>query len=137
MFVVIDDETEELRRFHEIAKVATSVSDRVYLLRLFTYRRTRRVKHSPRRKVPWHRLGGDEHTRPKCWACGDSSKKRHHIIPIGQGGSNQKLNIVPLCHRCETGAHGGNKIGSGKPSASLLRVMTVSPKVANEREAGT
>lgn len=30
----------------------------------------------------------------------------HHIVPVGQGGTHSKSNLVPLCSRCHSAAHG-------------------------------
>lgn len=30
----------------------------------------------------------------------------HHIVPVGQGGSHRRSNLVPLCRRCHEAAHG-------------------------------
>ena len=42
---------------------------------------------------------------PKCFCCGEKAVLRHHIIPLRNGGSNKKLNIVSLCEFCHTEVH--------------------------------
>lgn len=46
----------------------------------------------------------------QCMNCGKGSGEAkldvHHIVPRGQGGSDQMSNLVLLCRRCHEAAHG-------------------------------
>lgn len=36
---------------------------------------------------------------------GQDTLEVHHIVPVGQAGSHQISNLVPLCHQCHRAAH--------------------------------
>lgn len=36
----------------------------------------------------------------------DSNLEVHHIVPVGQAGSHQISNLVPLCPECHQASHG-------------------------------
>lgn len=46
--------------------------------------------------------------RNQCANCNrsDSPLEVHHVVPVGQGGSHQRSNLVPLCPQCHEAAHG-------------------------------
>jgi hypothetical protein len=48
-----------------------------------------------------------------CAECGSSSRKVqihvHHKVPISRGGSHALDNLIPLCEKCHTRAHGGRE----------------------------
>jgi len=46
------------------------------------------------RCVNCHRVGGAE------------ALEIHHIVPVGQAGTHQVTNLVPLCPQCHSAAHG-------------------------------
>lgn len=42
----------------------------------------------------------------KCSECPSYDRvELHHIIPLSQGGKNNRLNMKPLCHKCHNKKH--------------------------------
>ena len=40
-----------------------------------------------------------------CFVCDEKARCNHHIIAIGNGGNNDRDNIVPLCNECHSLIH--------------------------------
>lgn len=38
--------------------------------------------------------------QPLCAVCGAPATEVHHIVPVSQGGTNVRENLVALCHAC-------------------------------------
>jgi 5-methylcytosine-specific restriction endonuclease McrA len=43
--------------------------------------------------------------RERCEACAGLHQTRHHLQPLGLGGSNAASNLIRLCHRCHALTH--------------------------------
>lgn len=59
----------------------------------------------------WQRLRKEVLQRDghQCANCGvESELEVHHIVPVGQGGTNEKTNLLTLCSGCHSRAHGRN-----------------------------
>lgn len=65
----------------------------------------------------------------KCLNCGTTEHiEWHHIVPLACGGTNNKENIIPLCHCCHMAVHHGmdvlhysnNANRGGRPSKAEL-----------------
>lgn len=46
----------------------------------------------------------------KCYVCGNKNValEIHHILPVMNGGANNKENLVALCHSCHKAIHNDN-----------------------------
>lgn len=43
---------------------------------------------------------------PFCQYCGNKTTQIHHLIPVADGGDNRESNLIPLCDKCHSLAHG-------------------------------
>ena len=51
-----------------------------------------------RRKIDYSEL--------KCAKCGSKENiEIHHMIPLAMGGTNDEINLIPLCHSCHKKIH--------------------------------
>jgi hypothetical protein len=67
------------------------------------------AKHDKDGGVPW-RDGFWDYEEPECWACRryseswttweKTSLQRCHVVPSGNGGSDDSANLVLMCRRC-------------------------------------
>jgi len=64
----------------------------------------RRDYFRSRREQYWDEITND--TRCFCHCCSVNYRlELHHIIPLEMGGSNNRCNVVPMCHKCHVKAH--------------------------------
>lgn len=47
----------------------------------------------------WRQLGAT------CWVCRAPATCVHHLVPVGQGGTNAAANLVRLCAACHAAIH--------------------------------
>lgn len=64
---------------------------------------------------------------PVCNNCGSKgSVEYHHVVPLKLGGTNNLLNIVPLCHKCHKAAHNGRHMSHYADTTNAGRKSTAS-----------
>lgn len=70
--------------------------------------------------------------QPCCAVCGAPATEVHHLVPVAQGGMNDRANLVALCHACharitvEQQRHARHaqrvqRVGGAKSSAGAAR----------------
>jgi len=75
-----------------------------------------------------------------CFICLEKGDVRHHLIQLGQGGSNDKRNIITLCNSCHIKIHPWmtkyyskkkyKKKKPGKPWSAQIRKIKKEGKIA-------
>lgn len=102
-----------VRKFRKEYKTASSPSVRLTILQKYasinlvprtlkTFKRTavaRKQYNDLKVALPEFQLSG------VCDVCPAPSQHRHHVIPLGKGGTNSPRNLVPLCKPCHELVH--------------------------------
>ena len=44
-------------------------------------------------------------TKKACWVCGNRGDYHHHIFPLRNGGYDNGVNRIPICHSCHKEIH--------------------------------
>lgn len=129
----LDDLTSRLSTLEQFLRTRAVTSHQRNLVGQLTYLRRHLADFSPeappavRRHVlrygsGWERLRVQVLARDecRCTQCGENwlnYLEIHHIVPIGQGGTNDPSNLITLCRLCHAKLHGAP---SGPPPAELV-----------------
>lgn len=95
---------ELIREFNRRFRVAETESQKIVVLRLLAASRIHQWTGMHRgRRQKFDALG----LRPQkaCRVCGRFANVLHHIVTLRNGGTNDRRNLIELCHECHCMVH--------------------------------
>lgn len=102
-------ELQEATRVELAAHMASASQERTAVVRRLSELYDRWPTYPP----DWDsRTAAARGASPVCSECGAARALHvHHMVPLGQGGTNRSENLSVLCERCHSARHGGADLG--------------------------